>query len=133
MATHRKSILAATFGEYVQQDPDLVASYGGEDNIKKIVASLIQQASAAGFDVDTFAFNPQEPEDSIKRLEEKLRSRDWDGMLIGWGLRGNKSHTPLFEAAVNAAREVVPRTKLMFGNAPDDFFNTLQRNFEGLE
>ncbi|KAK0770695.1 hypothetical protein LTS16_024038 [Friedmanniomyces endolithicus] len=129
MATQRKSILTATFGEYARLNPALIASYGGEANIERMISTNVRQANAAGFDVDNIAINPEDPADSIKRFEAKLRSQDWDGLLVGWGLRGNQSHTVLFEAAVNVAREVAPQTRMLFGNAPDDMFMTIQRNF----
>ncbi|KAK3067985.1 hypothetical protein LTR53_014794 [Teratosphaeriaceae sp. CCFEE 6253] len=129
MTDQRKSILAGTFGPYVKQDSALIESYGGEENIKKMIMASVRQANEAGFDVDNIAFS-KEPEDSIKRLEGKLRSQQWDGFLIGWGVRGNKDSTALFEAAVNTARKVAPQTTLLFGNAPDDLSNTLQRNFD---
>ncbi|KAK4890289.1 hypothetical protein LTR27_011050 [Elasticomyces elasticus] len=130
MAGQRKSILAGTFGPYVKQDSALIESYGGEANIKNMIMASIRQANEAGFDVDNIAFNPKEPKDSIRRLEDKLRSQHWAGFLIGWGVRGNKEYTPLFETAVNTARRMDPQTMLLFGNAPDDLFNTLQRNFD---
>ncbi|KAK3074634.1 hypothetical protein LTR53_002779 [Teratosphaeriaceae sp. CCFEE 6253] len=129
MATPRRQILTATFGPYVKLYPAVIASYGGEEKIAAMIQASIQQANDAGFDVDNFAVNPADPGDSIQRLEDKLRSRHFDGLLIGWGIRGNQEYTPLFEAVVHAAKEVTPRTKMLFGNAPDDLYNTLQRNF----
>ena len=131
MAESRKSILTATFGPYVKQDPALIASYGGEENIKKMITFSIKQANELGFDVADIALNPQDQEGSVRQLEDKLRSQSFDGLLIGWGLRGNKDYTPFFEAAVNTAKDVAPQTKLLFGNAPDDLVNTLRRTFAG--
>ncbi|EMC97182.1 hypothetical protein BAUCODRAFT_32921 [Baudoinia panamericana UAMH 10762] len=129
MASTRKAILTATFGQYVKDDPAALARFGGEDKIKQMVAASVKQANDAGFDISNIALNPKDLQDSIERLAATLKDKQWDGFLIGFGIRGGKEHTPLFEAAVNTAQEVAPRTRMLFGNAPDDLYNTLQRNF----
>ena len=103
--------------------------YGSEENIKRQVAASVQQASTAGFEVANFAINPADPDDSIKRLEDELRSRRWDGVLFGYGVRGNKDYNVLFEKAVNTVKGVAPAARLLFGTSPADLMATLERNF----
>jgi hypothetical protein len=133
MSTPRRSVLVAALGGSVNQDPALLERFGGEDGIKKAIVASIHRAKEAGFDVSNIALNPTDIEDSRKRLEEKLKSQDWDGLLIGFGIRGNKDYTELFEEAVNLAKDVTPRTRLLFGKSPDDLYATLQRNFPAAE
>ena len=49
--------------------------------------------------------------------------------MIGYGIRGPKEYTVLFESVVNAAREIAPGAKLMFSTAPDGVFETIRRAF----
>jgi hypothetical protein len=130
MTPHRRSILVAALSGTTKPDPALLERFGSEEGIKKAVFASIQQAKEAGFDVSNIALDPSDVDDSSKRLEEKLKSQQWDGLLIGFGIRGNKDYTELFEAAVNLAKDVSPGMRLLFGKAPDDLYATLQRNFD---
>lgn len=129
MSSERKNILAATLGDYIRLDAAVLAKLGGEENIKKAVAASVQQAAEAGFDVENIALNPNDVDDTLNRLEQKLKSQHWDGVLIGFMIRGNKDYTVVFEAAVNACRRVAPETVMLFGTSWDDLLVTLHRNF----
>lgn len=126
MSEHRKSILTATLSKL---DPAALAAFGGEDVINAGIAASVMKANADGFDLNNIAMDSADHSDTLKRLEQQLTSRHWDGFLIGFGIRGNKAYTPLFEAAVNLCRKVAPETMLMFGNSWDDLSITLARNF----
>lgn len=53
---------------------------------------------------------------NIKRYIEKLKSKNYEAVMIGYSIRmgTDKAETVLFERLVNATREFAPRTKLAF-------------------
>lgn len=56
--------------------------------------------------------------------------KKWDGVIVGWCIRGNVEHTELFEKVVQMCYGADGR-KLMFSKGPDDLVNTVRRNFVG--
>lgn len=65
---------------------------------------------------------------AVEEVENQLKDRKWFGFMIGFGVRGTPEFTPLFEAAVNASREVSPQTRLMFPTGPDKIYEAIVRN-----
>jgi hypothetical protein len=66
-----------------------------------------------------------------KRLAEVLRSsKPFDGMLIGWGVRGIPEHSVLFEECIEVARTYAPPcTKFLFSTTIADHLETIRRSF----
>ena len=94
--------------------------------IEKIQAGL-KQAQEAGYDTTMLELNPGDPKGSLESVRQTLKSKNFDGLLIGYGLRGMKENTLLFEDVVNCARELRPGTKLLFATSPDGILETLER------
>lgn len=83
---------------------------------------------AAGYDFVTFAAVPEE---GTTTLLEALKERQphWDGIVLGFGVRGNPEMTVWFEEIVNAVREKSPKTKFLFNTSPDSTLEAAKRNF----
>lgn len=66
---------------------------------------------------------------NIQRYIEKLKSRDYEAVVIGYSIRlgTDKAETILFEGLVNATREFAPRTKLAFNWNPASTLDALRR------
>lgn len=93
MSTNHKAILSAGLGRFAANDPNAQARFGPDAGAKarEVLATSISKANAAGFDVIAEDANPQDPEGTMKRFSEALRSRqDIVGVNIGFGLRGHK-------------------------------------------
>lgn len=75
-----------------------------------------QDLISAGYDV-TCSYHAQE--DGLQPFIDVLRSKDWDGVIIGMGVRGSVVLNEWFEGLVNAVREFAPRAKLGFNTRPD--------------
>lgn len=130
----RKAILTATLAPSTSPSPSSQSRFGTPDQVKAMVLASVEEATSAGFDISGIALNPADASSSLETLRDKLQSQHWDGFLIGFAVRGNKDYTPLFEAAVNACREIRPEARMLFGNAPNDLVKTLRRNWpEGKE
>lgn len=131
MASGPKYILSAGLGRFAALDPNARAHFGPDAGAKtkEMLASSISKARAAGFEVIGEDVNPQDPEDTIKRFVDQLQSRKWVGLNVGYGVRGHKEHTALFEKLLNTAWEVQPGIKIMFSNGPDEVITAIQRSF----
>ena len=125
MSIERKTILIAGLGRY---GPSASASAN-----KEKVQADIAKAREHGFECSDIECNPEDLSGTLEALKEKLRSQHWDGFNIGYGVRGLKQYTELFEGAINAAREITPGTKFMFSTSPDGVFEAIQRAFPEVE
>lgn len=59
---------------------------------------------------------------TLKELKSSLREKAWDGVIVGWCLRGNPERTALFEQVISVCVEAMrekPGMKLMFCEGPD--------------
>lgn len=110
MATKRKAILSAGFGRFATLSPSAQQQFGPDagTKAKELLATSVKKAEDAGFDLVTvdmnrrssFYVNPlkmssdshiaQDFEDSLHRFTETLKSRQFDGVNIGYGVRGHK-------------------------------------------
>lgn len=59
---------------------------------------------------------------------EVLRSKPWDAVSIGFGVRGNPAYTSVFEGLVNAVSDYVrPVPILLFQARPDGLSESAKR------
>ncbi|KAK4544107.1 hypothetical protein LTR36_004605 [Oleoguttula mirabilis] len=132
MASEPKYILSAGLGRFAALDPNAKAHFGPDAGAKtkEMLATSISKARAAGFEVIGVDINPQDPDDSLKRFTEQLQSsREWVGVNVGYGVRGHKEYTELFEKLLNTAWQVRPGIKIMFSNGPDEVITAIKRSF----
>ena len=125
MTTTRRSILVAGLGHFAPQG----SFPGGDGKNVELVEADMKKAADYGFDCTMLHLNPENEGDSLNEVREKLGNQKWDGFVFGFGLRGRKEYTALFEAVVNASREISPRTRMLFSTAPDGVFESIQRAF----
>lgn len=131
MSSPKKVIISSGLGQFSANDPNAQAHFGpdAQAKVKALLASSIEKANQAGFDVVAVDANPQDPEDTLKRFSEALQSREAVGVNIGYGLRGHKEHTELFEKMINTACELRPGIKIMFSNGPGEVITAIKRSF----
>ena len=60
-------------------------------------------------------------------VEEKLKGKQYDCVMIGAGVRKVDRHLLLFEKLVNAVHEHAPRARLCFNTKPDDTAEAVRR------
>lgn len=100
-------------------DPAVVS-----DGIARMEAAM----KDAGYEYTQYVSTP---EDDISTLIALLKRKKYDGVLIGFGVRGSAELTPWFEQLVNLIIEHSPGTKLMF-NTPElplSLVEAVQRSF----
>ena len=121
MSAARKTILIAGLGRFVG-----AGRFPNGQNVK-LVQEQIEKATKRGYDCTEIYLNPEDLNGTLDMVKETLRSKQYDGFVIGYGVRGMKEHTELFEGAVNASREITPSTKFVFSNSPDSIVEAIQR------
>lgn len=108
MSTPRRAILIMGLGRFLKNRPE----FGSAEAVKQKVLADMEKTRNAGFECVNCDMNPEDPSETLHRLRDQLRSQPWDGVLIGFGVRGNVELTPLFEAAINLCVEETPRGKV---------------------
>ena len=126
-----KSILTAALTRHLTSHP--VSSV-----IEKDWSQVPQHVSAnfdnVGFDLEA---DPAKQAANLNELANLLKSRHWDGVTLGWCVRGHVEFTELFEKVVGVVVDVSVKgeegkdnkTKLMFCEGPGDLARTTLRNF----
>lgn len=101
-----------------------------------IIAQHMAQQKAlardAGFEVQTCFPDPQDTSQAVvDALKAAIKSRpQWDGAMIGFGVRGDPALTTLFELAVNTClEEMKPTPKFAFNVSPSSTVEALLRVF----
>lgn len=102
------------------------------ESIQSKVNSGAQKARDTGlYDVQLTFIDPETFSSSLSELRKELETGNWDALVVGGGIRLAPSLTPMFERIVNTAREVAPKTMLLFQMEPGDLCETVVRGFEG--
>ncbi|KAK3679591.1 hypothetical protein LTR37_021388 [Vermiconidia calcicola] len=131
MGEARKYIITCGLGAFAANDTNAQAHFGPNAGQKaqELLAISTERANKAGFELVRCDANPQDPDDTMKRFVETLRSREFVGLNIGFGLRGHKENTGLFEKMLNTAWALSPGIKVMFSNGPQEVITAIQRQF----
>ncbi|TVY88095.1 hypothetical protein LAWI1_G007537 [Lachnellula willkommii] len=124
-ASSRKSILVISISQHLTGSPV-------ENAIKADWAKEKAHGIADSFDNIGFNLDPKDVPATLKALKHELERRSWDGIILGWCIRGHVEFTLLFEEVHSVCCEAVkvaPRTKIMFTTGPDNLVETVVRNF----
>lgn len=118
-----RSILTISLAKYLTGEP--IAEVITTD-WKKVSNTASSNFDNVGFDVDAEHFDQ-----SMEKLRASLHERKWDGVLIGWCLRGKPAHTEMFERIIGVCFDELSSdsTKVMFCTGPDDLVNAVRTNF----
>lgn len=94
---------------------------------KKANEATAQKFDNQGFDIDLKDFDQ-----SLNELHDLLKQREWDGVIVGWCMRGYKERTVMFEQLMEVCvveLRAKPKAKIMFCSGPDDLYATTMRHF----
>lgn len=126
--THQHQILI--IGQAGPLNPSDLKTYGSISNILSIVGADIQRAAAAGIACSITQINPHEPEEGLQDLEKRLtEDTKWDGVVVGWGIRGEKEFTDVFERVVELCR--VAAVRMGFSTGVEGLGSALRRLVPG--
>lgn len=121
----RKSILVVNLGQYLTGVPAEKAIKA--DWEKEKAHNITSLFDNKGFDLD-----PKDVTSTLRALKKILEERPWDGVLLGWCVRGHVEFTLLFEELITLCCEVQKsalQMKIMFSTGPDNLVETVARNF----
>lgn len=122
-----RNVLIAGLGRFIKADPQGAEKFGPQHKNIQLLQENMAKAKADGFEPANIDLDPQDVEDSLGRLETELKRQTWDLFIIGYGIRGNKDFTELFEKVVNLAIAVQPTIKFGFSQAPGEVYETMRR------
>lgn len=99
------------------------------EQLRDFFRSQIDKAAAAGFDLQVQQVDVTLTHDVILNdVRGVLKKEQWDGVAIGFGIRGREDLTPLFEKLVNAVvGEVQPTPKFCFPLTPHTVWESFSR------
>lgn len=102
-----------------------------EPVIAQHVAHQKALAKEAGFDIQPCLVDAHDTPKAVQDIRNAIRSRpQWDGVMIGFGVRGDPAQTPLLELAVNTCiEEVRPTPRFAFNVSPSSTVEALIRVF----
>ncbi|TVY82629.1 hypothetical protein LSUE1_G002681 [Lachnellula suecica] len=121
----RKSILVVSASRHLTGVPI-------EAGIKTEWAKEKARHIADHFDNVGFNIDPKDVPNTLKALRHELVGRSWDGVILGWCIRGHVEFTLLFEEVVAVCCDVkksAPEMKIMFSTGGDNIVETVARNF----
>ena len=127
--TTRKTVLVIGLTNAPSGAPAEIVTEGGAiDELRERLVSQVRQAHDAGYDLEMKQFRPEDLETTAPEwVKERLGSQHWDGLIVGFGVRGIPACTEFFEEVINAARTITPGTKLGFNTKPDDVLEAVKR------
>jgi hypothetical protein len=82
------------------------------------VAVALKQCTDRGWETDAGYIHPDET--AGPTMEHLLRSRNYDCVVIGAGVRLPPRNLPLFEVVINAIRKSAPGAAIALNTRPDD-------------
>ena len=124
--TDRKSVLV------VGLDPTLIdfsqPGYAPGMNTAKVlvgIKSSEDELTRLGYSVQTCLTDFGETAEAV--VQNQLKQKRFDCVLIGAGVRTNPSNFILFEKLINVVHEHAPQAKLCFNRLPSDTAEAVKR------
>ena len=81
-----KSILAIGLSEPPVTAPAHIQDVHSTEELHQKIAVEVKEVQAAGYDLDVLLIRPDEVFARFHEWEEKLKSKPWDGIVIGYGV-----------------------------------------------
>jgi hypothetical protein len=113
-------------------DPDLIdfskPGYPPGMNAAKVWAGMKsseEELTGLGYSVKTCLTDFGDTAETV--VQDQLKQKQFDCVLIGAGVRTNPSNFLLFEKLVNVVHEHAPHARLCFNQLPQDIAQAVQR------
>jgi len=122
----KKTVLAigiepsfADFGALPGLTPELIRNY---------IEAQIERLRALGFDAQSCLTDLGDTAEAV--VATALRSKRFDCVVIGAGLREPAERLPLFEGIINLVHALAPEARICFNTTPADTAEAVQRWME---
>ena len=104
-------------------DPESMSNLPPEV-VRSFIDLQVQHIRALGYDVEACLFDSDETAEAV--LEDRIRGREFDCVMIGTSLRAPE-HLLLFERLINLIHTELPHAKICFNSRPTDSAEAVQR------
>ncbi|POS69687.1 hypothetical protein DHEL01_v211918 [Diaporthe helianthi] len=123
-APKRKILGIGILKESSSEDP----AYSPE-KVKREVDRELEKLQEAGFEFTLYFADSKNTGAALPSIKELLRGSTWDGVSIGFGIRGAIEYTNLFEDIINTIVLEVqgPVPKFMFTSSTTDIYDAAIR------
>lgn len=105
--------------------PDFAPQNLSANRVLSALLADSERLRGLGYEVDSCLTDLGETAERV--LEEKLRTKAYDSVLIGAGMRIIPSSFLLFEKVINVVHANAPQAKLCFNTKPSDTAEAVQR------
>jgi hypothetical protein len=106
----------ADLGEFPEITPELVEAY---------IEEQIDRVRALGYDVECCLIDRGETAE--QRVEDILKNKSYDCIVIGAGLREPSDLLLLFERILNVVHRLAPESHIAFNSTPADTAEAVER------
>lgn len=93
--------------------------------IEQGTKATLEKLTSAGYDAGLFLIETDAI--NLDVLGKLLKEKDYDGVVIGNGIRGIKAHFVMFEQIINVVHANAPKSKIIFNNLPTDTDEAVKR------
>src|SRR6476660_4152568 len=88
------------------------------EKVRAGIAVALKGFTERGWESDVGSIRPDET--AGPTVERRLRSANYDCVVVGGGVRLPPRHLALFEVIINAIRKAAPSAAIAFNTRPDD-------------
>jgi hypothetical protein len=95
------------------------------DIIEKGTKATLERLFSIGYDAQLFLIDTGETD--LNNLAKQLKENNYDGVVVGNGIRGIKSNFILFEQIINVVHSNSSNSKIIFNSLPTDTEEAIKR------
>lgn len=93
--------------------------------IEKGINATLEKLISMGYDAESFLIETGAVD--LSDLAKLLREKNYDGIVVGNGIRGLKVNFILFEQIINMIHTHAPKSKIIFNTLPTDTPEAVKR------
>ncbi len=95
------------------------------EKIEKGTEATLEQLRSLGYDAELFLVETGATD--LSNLTKQLNNKNYDGVVIGNGIRSIKVNFILFEQLINEVHANAPKAKIIFNTLPTDTDEAVKR------
>jgi len=80
--------------------------------------ATLEKLISIGYDAELFLIETGTTD--LSKLAKQLSEKNYDGVVVGNGIRGLKANFILFEQIINVVHASAPKSKIIFNSLPTD-------------
>ena len=95
------------------------------EKIEKGTEATLEQLRSLGYDAELFLVETGATD--LSNLTKQLNNKNYDGVVIGNGIRSIKVNFIVFEQLINEVHANAPKAKIIFNSLPTDTLESVKR------